>query len=602
LEMVCLRMLLTRIGVVTFSNQLQRWDAATGFMLWESKQFGNVTQSIVNGQKMAVVSDGAIRIVNAKSGSIESSWTATGSIHNIRWLGDKLFAIGVENNRPFVSNVDGKQVIKIDLDPEEEAQLTIAGDWIVMKDKNDKIWTRKLDSSDLPMEQTKAVPIGSRAHRILSLPSQSASTEVAIQCLDNSVLIVRLDPTTGELKPLSSFDQRVQPTLYATAQLASGETFMAMAHIKPWKNVSNVEVANLHKDDFQGPFQYPYHFTRHGYMDAIYLDVFNKADVIAFRLLVIGQDDSMTMYENDQLLWTRNEALTQTVDSLYIDLPVENLLSKEHDELDESERVTQRSSPLARYLHRWRLHWQKFLKPRQPAIIQQNLTKDEFGLKKLIVFLSKSGKLTALESVHGKTVWSRFVGLDAKQVGAMDANSTYRGLKLMLLRSTIVKYPPILLVVGQGDSETVLQRISAMDGSDFLAPVLHRQLDPLIVYPGHFQHVLRLPLEESEERTHVVALVDSTNGIQLFPDLPSTRASFLEFAPRFFFYYAKIGSTTMVGRQATVTEKNGVFESVEVYKIEFPPGEVIAALGQRPTHGTSNTETDPLTHFFRKGG
>jgi hypothetical protein len=63
------------------------------------------------------------------------------------------------------------------------------------------------------------------------------------------------------------------------------------------------------------------------------------------------------------------------------------------------------------------------------------LHRDRFGFKKLVIFATRTGKVVALETLKGQVVWERyFPGLSFKEID--------------MVRSAVVKFPPVLSLVG----------------------------------------------------------------------------------------------------------------------------------------------------------
>ncbi|KAJ3342645.1 DUF1620 super [Gonapodya sp. JEL0774] len=313
--------------------------------------------------------------------------------------------------------------------------------------------------------------------------------------------------------------------------------------------------------------------------------------------LKVNPDGTIQTYDGPNVLWTRDESLALAVDAVFVDLPEEQMFSLEHTELGKScanalmmevrhrkllfatsftKDGSANATPLERYIKRWTIHIAKLMaltplemsshfwgSPREKTNV---LYRDSFGFRKLAVILAANGKVIALDTDGGRTVWS--VYLEGLQ-----------GRKLEVLRSTAVKFPPVLAVVGKSTKTgTPIRILNGITGEDFTTGQ-----DPFntasAVIKAEVTTITKLPIEELSERTNVLALVDSNSKVHLFPETPAVRTAFAEFAPSFFLYDLK-GENALVGRQAVVdSTNNGAFPTRETWSVDFPAGEFITTLG-----------------------
>jgi hypothetical protein len=72
-----------------------------------------------------------------------------------------------------------------------------------------------------------------------------------------------------------------------------------------------------------------------------------------------------------------------------------------------------------------------------------SLHKDTLGFRKLLIFVTRT-KLVALDTINkGQVIWSRYFG-----------NDVFEFNKIFIVRSSTVKYPPLVVAIGmQRDSE-----------------------------------------------------------------------------------------------------------------------------------------------------
>jgi len=60
-----------------------------------------------------------------------------------------------------------------------------------------------------------------------------------------------------------------------------------------------------------------------------------------------------------------------------------------------------------------------------PALNATNLHRDQFGLQKLLVAVSKSGRVFAMDSSNGQNVWTRNLGLTGVNGTELDVKSMW---------------------------------------------------------------------------------------------------------------------------------------------------------------------------------
>ncbi|KXS09605.1 DUF1620-domain-containing protein [Gonapodya prolifera JEL478] len=288
--------------------------------------------------------------------------------------------------------------------------------------------------------------------------------------------------------------------------------------------------------------------------------------------LKVNLDGTIEVHDNGKFLWERDESLAMAVDALFVDLPEEEMFSLEHTELAEG------ASPLERYSKRWSRHLAKLMAltplditsrfwgaPREKTSV---LYRDAFGFRKIAVVLSRNGKVVGFDTEGGSVVWSVHLG-----------GEQFEGRRLEILRSTAVKFPPILAVVGNsGQSATTIRLLNGITGEDFTADT-----DPFkqatTTVDAKVASIIKLPIEEPHERTHVLALLDTDSKVHLFPNTAETRAAFAEFSPSYYFYEQN-QNNGLLGRQAVIDDNDGaVIDTRETWRVNFAPGESITVLG-----------------------
>lgn len=330
--------------------------------------------------------------------------------------------------------------------------------------------------------------------------------------------------------------------------------------------------------------------------------------ISSLRVFVVTASGSTFMYDQDKLLWSREEAMAHATASEFLELPEKQLWTQMADELSESLEEQEQIQPLTRYLRRLQVHasemknlpnWliSRIVGSTQvinnsqskvdPAAVLQaqscwmnstapatNIYRDNFGLRKLLISVTETGKIIAQDSANkGQIVWSRYF---------KDVKFTH----VFVVRSVSVKLPPIIVAMGFSDLdgywETHLYRLNALTGEYYIsaAPEADLYFEPALITETQIAKVMRLPIEESDERTHILALYEAgTNRVYIYPDSEGSRASFSKFVNDFYFVrQSKNGSFKGYKVQEGY---RGSLNAVPVWTLDFAADEKVVAVGER---------------------
>lgn len=135
-----------------------------------------------------------------------------------------------------------------------------------------------------------------------------------------------------------------------------------------------------------------------------------KGSASGLRVLVTFEDLSVHLFKDGELAWSREEALSNTLHASLVDIPIESIFLKADLETDE-QYLLQRSV-VENYIHRLIKHIG--LLADLPALLSDTTQGDQLkgdiqGIHKMIVILTKGGKLFGLDSADGHVVWSVFI-------------------------------------------------------------------------------------------------------------------------------------------------------------------------------------------------
>ncbi|KAJ3048353.1 hypothetical protein HK097_010648 [Rhizophlyctis rosea] len=374
--------------------------------------------------------------------------------------------------------------------------------------------------------------------------------------------------------------------IYTVAELEGG-LFVARIMGTAWEKDWTIELLETKTGNVVVKHTIIHDFNAAGHIVKAHLQIArNKATSnVNLRLFLVTSDGSTRMWKDDSVLWTSVEALAHATAAQFVDLPGKDLLSQVHDELgavDEQPEESASKNPIARYIRRWKAHILKLVTsvnsiadlparflPSNSATNSSEIVlhRDAHGVRKLIVFATTTGKVVALESIQGRVVWERF----------------YPGVKfeqIEVIRTSVMKHPPLVAAIGiieSQDHKTMVLRINALTGADHAFPY-----SPAANAMMYVKQVVKLPVEELEERTFPLALIDNDNQITLLPNNAATRKAFDEIKSKFHFYDTDgVGAAGFDGYVLTGEVSPGMYGSRPSWSLRLQEGEKIAALPVR---------------------
>ncbi|CAB4431410.1 unnamed protein product [Rhizophagus irregularis] len=425
--------------------------------------------------------------------------------------------------------------------------------------------------------------IGSRTEFLVQVPTKKGNTAAAF----------KVDHVSGRLVALYDFEERSENSIYSATFDKNERIIISRSRVVA-ENVSEVEIIAPSTGTILGNYKIPYSLNSYGNLVKSVLDVDSKA--MGYRMLVISADGSMHFWKDHDVVWKSEESLAHTIEAEFLDLPERKLWTQESDELAEQPEETETISPLIRYLRRVKTHIEqlKDFPAYLTAYIQRLITgdyeaefkstnkskvslhRDTFGFRKLLIFVTRT-KLVALDTINkGQIIWSRFFGDDVFEFS-----------NIFIVRSSTVKYPPIVVAIGiqknsEGKSVTRLFRLNGLTGENFIPTENENSFPPELSIPITTKRILKLPVEEPDERTHIIALIDEELKFHIYPNHENSIKAFMQFAPSFYFTLSDdIGEKSLKGCKVV---KNNVqpFDIIEIWTLNFPEGESIAAIAHRP--------------------
>ncbi|KAL4298168.1 hypothetical protein GQ457_12G020690 [Hibiscus cannabinus] len=230
-----------------------------------------------------------------------------------------------------------------------------------------------------------------------------------------------------------------------------------------------------------------------------------------FRVLIVMEDHSLLLLQQGAIVWSREDGLASIIDVTASELPVER----------DGVSVAKVEHNLFEWLkgHMLKLKGTLMLaSPEDVAAIQSmrlksseksKLTRDHNGFRKLLVVLTRAGKLFALHTGDGRIVWSHFL----QSLHKSGTCQSPIGLNLYLWQvphhHAMDENPSVLVISRCGpssDAPAVLSFVDTYTG---------KELNSLSLVHGVVQ-VIPLPYTDStEQRLHL--LIDSDKHAHLYP-------------------------------------------------------------------------------------
>lgn len=316
-------------------------------------------------------------------------------------------------------------------------------------------------------------------------------------------------------------------------------------------------------------------------------------------LFVVTDGSSVFYYNESSIVWSREESLSNIAATEFLDLPEKKMWTQMVDELDETVSEQAKENPVSRYIRRLTTHALELRKLPAWAInhfigmsgstlvTKENevstleaqscwlnttrpevLHRDNFGLRKLLISATKSGKIVAQDtSRNGKIVWSRYVD-------SLSFTQVY------VVRAASVKLPPVIVAVGDtydevGGLATGFIRLNALTGENYACstPESADYFEPIIVTNIGTDKIVRLPIEDPEERTHVLAIFEAGTGrVYIYPDTYATREKFAtEFLPNFYLSYQNKDGN--LKGYKVVEGYRGSLKVLPLWEFKLPQGE-----------------------------
>ncbi|KAJ3292412.1 hypothetical protein HDU79_001438 [Rhizoclosmatium sp. JEL0117] len=409
-----------------------------------------------------------------------------------------------------------------------------------------------------------------------------------------SLVTVAADGNTPKVTVLHTFPEpkKGYKSVYSATAGDKRNPFVARLSFSTKKGKGVVDLFDIIENKSAGSFAVELDLQKTGSVTSIHLDTVVKDGAPTIRLLTYFQDGTMTLFQQGKtktlaVKWERDESLAHITDSVFVDLP--DKYSLDFDELGEPLKKSLELDPVTRYVKRLTGHvgqLQGFLKTLPTflssiSLPQRNqetaasfnktapLVADRLGFRKLMILATSTGKLHALETKFGHSIWSRYFG-----------DSTFSVKDLEVLRPTAVQNAAIIGLFGtlEDGKKSAVQRINAMTG-DAIGGIEEIGGSDVLV------------LKVGQNGVNVYPIVDTDERVVLYPNSPEARDLFDLQLSTFYYYRIKKGDTAVRG---FMVEKlpGGEYKGTQLWSVDLPAGEVVADYVQKD-------RTEPISSLGR---
>ncbi|XP_057434689.1 uncharacterized protein LOC130727550 [Lotus japonicus] len=519
--------------VITLSSDgsiLRAWNLPDGQMVWESSLQGSKTsKSILHIPKnlradkddlILVFGKGCLHAVSGIDGEVIWKKDFAGEsieISQVIQSPDVFYLAGFDGSSKF--HVYGLDAKNGELLKNSHAALPcstfgellpVSGDnFVILDDTKSKIVTLNIKNGEVSYNQKhisdlikdssgQAVILPSRLLGLFALKINSHVLLVKVTSEGELVVVDNINNAAAFSDALSiSEDQHA----FAFVQYGDNKIQLSVKDVNDWN--SDVIKENIVIDH------------QRGNIDKIFINNYVRTDRShGFRALMVMEDHSLLLVQQGEIVWSREDGLASVVDVTTSELPVEK----------EGVSVAKVEHNLFEWLqgHVLKLKGTLMIASAEDVVAIQALrlrssekskmTRDHNGFRKLLIVLTKAGKVFALHTGDGRVVWSILL----RNLRKSEACERPVGLNIyqwQVPHHHALDENPSILVVGRcGPSLTapaVLSFIDAYTGKELNSLSLAHTVAQVIPLPY---------TDSTEQRLHL--LIDTNQRAYLYPRTP----------------------------------------------------------------------------------
>ncbi|XP_066361981.1 uncharacterized protein [Miscanthus floridulus] len=537
---------------------LRAWNLPDGQMIWETNlrtsaasdpQLHVMSNNKVAKDNLVLVSAGRwIYAVSSIDGAI--SWEKEFSIDGLeikRILqspeNDVVYALGLAGSSKLALYHLSAKTGEILKDIQESLPGGLCGETVLGSDnvlvaldkarssllliefKGERISYNKVHVSDLVQDLSGSFKIQSLSNGVISLQTSSSISLLKLKGIDGLEVLQRFDQPAAVSDSLTITEK---DEAFAVVQHLGSEIEFIVKFTSDLSSEIIREKVNIDQN--------------RGNVEKVFLNSYIRTDKShGFRALVVMEDHSLLLIQQGEVVWSREDGLASIVDVTTSELPVEK----------DGVSVADVEHNLFEWLkgHMLKLKGTLMLaNADEVAAIQalrlkssekNKMTRDHNGFRKLLVVLTKAGKVMALHTGDGRVIWSNLLpSLRASRFGGMP--SALRIYQWQVPHHSVMRENPSVLVVGKSGAESSTPGVFSILDSYSGEELNSMKLDHSVV------QIIPLTLKDSsEQRLHLI--VDSNSNAHLYPKSPDALNVFLHEMSNLYFYSVDIQANVIKG-------------------------------------------------------
>ncbi|WRT65199.1 uncharacterized protein IL334_002142 [Kwoniella shivajii] len=346
-------------------------------------------------------------------------------------------------------------------------------------------------------------------------------------------------------------------------------------------NIPNVDSSDI----ITSGFTFQYDTLSHGtFIHAAVSPTLNDKQLPT--LVLTTSNGAIQRMELDNPGWVREESLSDIKAARFVDLgepeteEVREVLAEEGFAGRLSRHLVELKD-LPGYLFRFA---KRFTSASYTSALQvtplntTHLHRDQFGFQKLLIAATAKGKLFALDSSNGAAIWSRNLGLTSAGGSEIDIQDMWN------VRDGEGGREPMLAILATKVSKdketltTVAYHLNAYTGliAGEVDPVNHLPLGKTL-FEGKPQNAFLLPFENCGTKASVLAVIDSSNDLHIFPPCKKVAAGIEEISDSLFYSVISRGidETSVKGFIPSAAREGGGFKGELIWQLPIGASENI---------------------------
>ncbi|KAF9345507.1 hypothetical protein BGX26_003047, partial [Mortierella sp. AD094] len=278
--------------------------------------------------------------------------------------------------------------------------------------------------------------------------------------------LFRINEKTKAAEFVSDFGERTGLSTYSATTKPGTDDVVVLRAFRDDEVLGALELYDVTEDKVTLHQTIALDFEKYAHFTFASLELYSKGQGIQTRIYFSTMDGSFHAFSDiESERWYREESLAYIRDVEFVDLPERKLWTQDVDETGHA-KTAKSLTIVERYIERLTAHvlqlkglpafvisyanpsslFKKAPTATEYSEVQigapnntiQPLYRDQFGLRKILIFSTEKGKVVAVDSGNkGQIVWSRFFpwGHDLKNI--------------VIVRHANVRLPPVLAIVGE---------------------------------------------------------------------------------------------------------------------------------------------------------